>query len=122
MQKVGVRTAQGVRIGRGRLGFESNIGFRGVQPLRDARSMTAEKLPPVEQLVPGFEPETDLERAVVADPELRRGLAWGAAIRTSDLRVRTRGRWPRVGCGCDQGRGLDVRWDVAVRAEVVRLA
>jgi hypothetical protein len=28
-------------------------------------------------LVPGFEPETDLERALIADPELREGLAWG---------------------------------------------
>ena len=27
--------------------------------------------------VPGLTPETDLERAVVADPELREGLAWG---------------------------------------------
>jgi hypothetical protein len=28
-------------------------------------------------LIPGFEPETDLERRVVADPELLEGLAWG---------------------------------------------
>jgi hypothetical protein len=27
--------------------------------------------------VPGFTPETELERAVTADPELREGLAWG---------------------------------------------
>jgi len=39
--------------------------------------MTSETLPPVEELVPGFEPESDLERAVVAEPELRKGLAWG---------------------------------------------
>ena len=28
-------------------------------------------------LVPGFTPESELERAVFGDPELRRGLAWG---------------------------------------------
>jgi len=32
---------------------------------------------PVDELVPGFEPESDLERALIADPELREGLAWG---------------------------------------------
>src|SRR3954470_13545325 len=31
----------------------------------------------MEQLVSGFEPETDLERAIVEAPELRAGLAWG---------------------------------------------
>jgi hypothetical protein len=30
-----------------------------------------------QELIPGFEPETDLERRVSADPELLRGLAWG---------------------------------------------
>lgn len=29
------------------------------------------------ELIPGFRPETDLEREVVADPELLEGLAWG---------------------------------------------
>jgi hypothetical protein len=29
------------------------------------------------ELIPGFEPETDLERRVTADPELLQGLAWG---------------------------------------------
>jgi hypothetical protein len=29
------------------------------------------------ELIPGFEPETDLERRVTADPELLAGLAWG---------------------------------------------
>src|SRR3954452_19895909 len=29
------------------------------------------------ELIPGFEPETDLERRVVAEPELLEGLAWG---------------------------------------------
>ena len=29
------------------------------------------------ELIPGFVPETQLERTVVEDPELRRGLAWG---------------------------------------------
>jgi hypothetical protein len=39
--------------------------------------MSAEKLPSVEELVPGFVPENELERALIAAPELRRGLAWG---------------------------------------------
>jgi hypothetical protein len=30
------------------------------------------------ELIPGFEPETDLERRVTAEPELLDGLAWGA--------------------------------------------
>jgi HD domain-containing protein len=30
------------------------------------------------ELIPGFEPETELERRVVAQPELLEGLAWGA--------------------------------------------
>ena len=30
-----------------------------------------------DELIPGFEPETDLERAVTDDPVLREGLAWG---------------------------------------------
>lgn len=34
-------------------------------------------MPAVADLVPGFVPETDLERAVSADPELLAGLAWG---------------------------------------------
>lgn len=29
------------------------------------------------ELIPGFEPETDLERRVTAEPELLQGLAWG---------------------------------------------
>jgi hypothetical protein len=32
---------------------------------------------PVDALVPGFEPESELERTLIADPELREGLAWG---------------------------------------------
>ncbi|HEY1594554.1 MAG TPA: hypothetical protein VGF74_04090 [Thermoleophilaceae bacterium] len=31
----------------------------------------------VEELIPGFEPENDLERRVTEDPELLAGLAWG---------------------------------------------
>ena len=31
----------------------------------------------IEDLIPGFRPETDLERAVSAEPRLLRGLAWG---------------------------------------------
>lgn len=30
-----------------------------------------------QELIPGFRPETDLERRVSSDPELLRGLAWG---------------------------------------------
>ena len=30
-----------------------------------------------ERLIPGFTPETELERAIVSDPELLAGLAWG---------------------------------------------
>jgi hypothetical protein len=30
-----------------------------------------------EDLVPGFAPENELERRLIADPELREGLAWG---------------------------------------------
>lgn len=29
------------------------------------------------ELIPGFEPENELEAALVADPEIQRGLAWG---------------------------------------------
>src|SRR6267154_2807282 len=29
------------------------------------------------QLMPGFEPETELERRLAGDPEMLRGLAWG---------------------------------------------
>jgi hypothetical protein len=47
------------------------------RPVRDARGMTSKTVPPVEELVPGFEPESELERTLVAEPELRRGLAWG---------------------------------------------
>jgi hypothetical protein len=31
----------------------------------------------IERLIPGFRPETPLERALAADPDLFRGLAWG---------------------------------------------
>ena len=34
-------------------------------------------MPEAHELIPGFEPENDLERAVTADPELLAGLAWG---------------------------------------------
>src|SRR4051794_27187574 len=37
----------------------------------------AVRLPDAADLVPGFSPETDLERAVSEDPELLAGLAWG---------------------------------------------
>jgi hypothetical protein len=35
------------------------------------------RLPDAADLVPGFTPETELERAVTEDPELLAGLAWG---------------------------------------------
>jgi HD domain-containing protein len=31
----------------------------------------------IDELVPGFAPEGELERRLIADPELREGLAWG---------------------------------------------
>jgi hypothetical protein len=39
--------------------------------------MSAEELLSIEELVPGFVPENDLERVLTSAPELRRGLAWG---------------------------------------------
>lgn len=39
--------------------------------------MTGESALSVQQLVPGFEPESDLEWALVAEHELLEGLAWG---------------------------------------------
>jgi hypothetical protein len=39
--------------------------------------MTRNRALSIEELVPGFEPENDLERALVAEPELLEGLAWG---------------------------------------------
>src|SRR3954447_21124592 len=35
------------------------------------------RLPTAADLIPGFSPENDLERAVTEDPELLAGLAWG---------------------------------------------
>ena len=32
---------------------------------------------PAEELVPAFAPENELERKLIADPELLEGLAWG---------------------------------------------
>jgi hypothetical protein len=49
----------------------------GAGRLRDPRPMTNEALLSIQELVPGFEPESDLERALVAEPELLEGLAWG---------------------------------------------
>jgi hypothetical protein len=40
-------------------------------------SAAPENPPGSETAVPGFTPETELERAVSADPQLREGLAWG---------------------------------------------
>jgi hypothetical protein len=55
----------------------------GVFPIVDARRvrhpgvMADRTALSIQKLVPGFEPESDLERALVAEPELREGLAWG---------------------------------------------
>jgi hypothetical protein len=59
-----------------------------------------------ELAVPGFTPETELERAVTADPVLREGLAWGKPRRghpegtvgahVADL-LRTIERWDETG-------------------------
>jgi hypothetical protein len=56
--------------------------MNGVCPIVDARQLgdprpMVVKTQSVEALVPGFEPESELERAVVDEPELLRGLAWG---------------------------------------------
>ena len=60
----------------------------------------------VEELVPGFEPESQLERTLLADPDLREGLAWGkprsghpegsVGAHVADL-VRTIDRWGEKG-------------------------
>lgn len=62
--------------------------------------------PAVDALVPGFAPESDLERAVAGDPELLRGLAWGkprsghpegsVGRHVAEL-LRTIDRWGEVG-------------------------
>jgi hypothetical protein len=39
--------------------------------------MTHDSTLSIEELVPGFEPESDLERALAAEPELLQGLRWG---------------------------------------------
>ena len=57
---------------------------------------------PGEELVPGFQPEGELERALIADPQLREGLAWG----------RPRSGHPEGSVGahvCDLLRTID-RW------------
>jgi hypothetical protein len=58
-----------------------------------------------EDLIPGFTPETELERELAADPELQAGLAWG----------RPRPGHPEGSVGAHVGdllRTLD-EWDVA---------
>lgn len=39
--------------------------------------MQSESSKPADDLVPGFSPANELERQLIADPELRAGLAWG---------------------------------------------
>jgi hypothetical protein len=36
-----------------------------------------QQLPSIEELLPGYTPESELERRVVSEPELLEGLAWG---------------------------------------------
>jgi hypothetical protein len=58
------------------------------------------------ELIPGFEPENELEQALIADPELREGLAWGrprsghpegsVGAHVADL-LRTIDRWGETG-------------------------
>ena len=60
----------------------------------------------VEELVPGFAPENELERRLIADPELRAGLTWGkprsghpegsVGAHVSDL-LETVDRWGETG-------------------------
>jgi HD domain len=61
---------------------------------------------PPGDLVPGFRPESELERRLIADPELRAGLAWGkprsghpegsVGAHVADL-LRTIDRWGETG-------------------------
>jgi hypothetical protein len=49
-------------------------GSSSAGPPRDDPAAAGARL---SDLVPGFEPENELERALIEDPELREGLAWG---------------------------------------------
>jgi hypothetical protein len=69
----------------------------------------------VEELVPGFAPESELERELIADPELRAGLAWGkprsghpegsVGAHVADL-LETVDRWGETGRRRDELRVL----------------
>jgi hypothetical protein len=45
--------------------------------VRATSGLPSESSSRVDELVPGFKPENELERTLIADPELREGLAWG---------------------------------------------
>jgi HD domain len=45
--------------------------------VRATAGLPSESSSRVDELVPGFTPESELERTLIADPELREGLAWG---------------------------------------------
>ena len=65
------------RAPTGRRGWSSvaaaTAGWQRASPSRPVRSPPASAA----ELIPGFEPETALERAVAVDPRLLEGLAWG---------------------------------------------
>jgi HD domain len=71
-----------------------------------SRSTAGDRAPATGSLVPGFQPESELEQALIADPELREGLAWGRPRRghpegsvgahVADL-LRTIDRWGETG-------------------------
>jgi hypothetical protein len=68
--------------------------------------LRSESSSPVDELVPGFTPEGEQERQLLADPELREGLAWGqprsghpegsVGAHVADL-LRTIDRWGETG-------------------------
>jgi hypothetical protein len=70
--------------------------------------------PSIADLIPGFDPENELERAVTADPELLEGLRWGrprrghpegsVAAHVTDL-LATLDRWGETGT-----RRMDLRF------------
>ena len=59
---------------RGRL---RRRGARDPRPRGRPLGCRAGRVAGVDELVPGFEPENELERTLIADPELQEGLAWG---------------------------------------------
>jgi hypothetical protein len=74
--------------------------------VRATSGLPSESSSRVDELVPGFKPENELERTLIADPELREGLAWGrprhghpegsVGAHVADL-LQTVDRWGEIG-------------------------